>query len=431
MNKKIAIIGAGPTGIFTGIFLENFSGEIHLFEKNLDIGEKLKLTGGGRMNIMNKNFSSDHFFSSARSEKEQKSNNRQKNNFFKTPYAQLKNLQKIFSELGIEYFWEENRAILSSQNAKEEVERLKQKITHQQNCTLHLQSEIKNIEKKEKKFLLTIEENREQETITKNEIFDAVIICTGGMFQIKEQANREKTYKIPENLGHSVSKLSPSLSPFRLKYNLLLNSSGISLPTKIFSGKKISEKNGFSQYQTEITDSLLITHFGISGPAVLDFSALWDGKEKVFLNFLPEISPEKFQQQFSEKRRGKNGGLKFLQSYLPSRLAENIWEVLLFEKNKNIADFSKEQEKKLITKVFAFDISKITLPEKFPYPGCWTTKGGVELKDINIATLESKLQKNLFFGGEVLNIDGLCGGYHISFAAICGKIIAKSLLRRL
>lgn len=423
--KKIAIIGSGPTGIFTTLLLENFQGEVHLFEKNSDIGQKLKRTGGGRMNIMNKEFSADHFFVKNKNT----AGERAKNNFFKTRFAQNHELEKIFSQIGTEYFWEKKRAILQSENAKEEVSRLKTKILRQQNCMLHLETEITNIE--------TISTKDNQNTsfslkfLDQKECFDAVVICTGGMFQVGEQCDKEKTYALPQRLGHMVSSVSPSLSPLRIKYHRLLDSSGIALPVKIFSGQY---KKKQKKYEHEIADDLLITHFGFSGPAVLDFSALWNGKDKFYINFLPEISEEMFQRDFLKLRSGKNSVYKFLQGYLPKRLAENFCSLLnLFDEqkiSKNIADISKKDEKKIKDTLFSFDVAKVSLPEKFPYQGCWTTKGGIELEDINIARLESNLQKNIFFGGEVLNIDGLCGGYHISFAAICGKIIAENILER-
>jgi len=414
-RKKISIIGAGPTGIFTALFLKNFDGEIHLFEKNTDIGEKLKLTGGGRMNISNKIFSSEQFFSNSDPKF------RLKNNFFKNKFCQTENLMSLFDELGIEYSWENNRAMLKSQNAKTEVARLKEKLLSQKNLTIHLNTEISQIDV-DQENTFTLKHSAK--------IFstDFLIICTGGMFQIGEQCQEEKTYSLPKFLGHSIVKVSPSLSPLRIRNHLLSKSSGIALPVKIFSGIYKGKKK---KYEKEITDSLLITHFGISGPAVLDFSALWNeqGKEKIFLNFLPKNSPEEFKKELCDLRSGKHTLFKFLQKYLPKRLSENIINILGIQKTKNIAVLSKKEEEALIEAIFSFDISTPELPQKFPYQGCWTTKGGVNLQEIEVSTLESKIHKNLFFGGEILDIDGLCGGYHISLSIICGKIIKEKILK--
>jgi len=110
---KTAIIGAGPAGIFAAMFLREFKGEVHIFEENEILGEKLRLTGGGRMNITNKKLSADDYFSSEE---------RLKNNMLKTRW--LANREELFNELGIEYKWEGNRAISKNENAVREVERL-------------------------------------------------------------------------------------------------------------------------------------------------------------------------------------------------------------------------------------------------------------------------------------------------------------------
>ena len=422
-QKKIAIIGAGPAGIFTALLLEKFSGEVHIFEKNADIGEKLKLTGGGRMNIMNKRFSKDDFFSQL--------NPRKKDHFFRNPIANTPKISELFEKIGTEYFWDKNRAILQSQDAKAEVQRLKEKLLQQKNCILHLETPINRIKKKE----VNNQEFFTLETKNKDIDFDKIVISTGGMFQVKEQCNKEKTYQIPEFFGHSIAKPSPSLSPFRLtkENHFLNNASGIALPVKIFSGKFLAKKK---KYEKEISDDLLITHFGFSGPAVLDFSAIWDGKEEVFINFLPKLSPQLFGEIFTTARKGKHSVHRFLHTYFSKKFIENLFSHPDFsEKMKNlltgkeaihIADISKQDEQLISSLIFSYPVRH---PEKFPYQGCWTTKGGVDIQNVEMSTLESKLQKNLYFAGEILDIDGLCGGYHISFAMVCASIISQKILK--
>jgi len=90
-----------------------------------------------------------------------------------------------------------------------------------------------------------------------------------------------------------------------------------------------------------------------------------------------------------------------------------------------IADINKEKLKILRQNLFHFNLSNV---KKLDYPFCWTTRGGVDLKEINMATLESKLNKNCYFAGEILDVNGLCGGYNISFAAISAKIVAEAIL---
>ena len=340
-----------------------------------------------------------------------------------------------------------NRAILKSQDAKAEVSRLKEKLLQQKNCTLHINSEILSVGAVP--CACPSEENGNHngmplqkiqiKTSSLNTEFDYVVVSTGGMFQVKEQCNKAKTYQIPEFLGHTIAKPSPSLSPFRLTKDnhFLANASGVALPVTIFSGKFLAKKKKFEK---EISDDLLITHFGFSGPAVLDFSALWDGKEEIFINFLPKLSRELFQTIFTTERKGKTSLHRFLHAYFSKKFieallssgvssgkfSEKFQELLQGREAIHLADISKKDEQAIISLIFSYPLKN---PEKFPYQGCWTTKGGVDLKDIEMSTLESKLQKNLFFAGEIIDIDGLCGGYHISFAMICARVISEKILK--
>lgn len=396
--QKIAIIGAGPTGIFTALQLckiENL--EIHLFEQNKDIGEKLKIAGGGRMNVANKSFSEKEFFSSSE---------RLKKNFFKNP--QTKTPEEVFRKIHMKYFWEGKRAILQSENGREEVQRLKEMLEKQKNISLWLGEKVEKIQQKDNKFKIISEK--------KSKDFDICIISTGGMFRLCEKnTDKDFIYSLPKLLGHSITNVSPSLSPIRVQNHLFSSLAGVSLVAKIFSEEK------------HITDDLLITHFGFSGPAALDFSAVWSKGEKIFINFLPHITQEEFQKQLRDKENGKKIIKNVLKNFFPQRLAEKFLEISDIESQKKCAEISKREEKKLVQNIFS---SRVENPQLFPYNGTWTTKGGIKLEEIFLHSLESKKVKNLFFGGEIIDINGLCGGFHISLAAICSAIIFEEISKK-
>ena len=248
-TTKIGIIGTGPAGIFLSLLMADSPYEIHLFEQNSKIGEKLKLTGGGRMNIMNKVFSANEFSSE---------NENLLKKIFKSPWVTKR--EKIFKELGFEYFWEKNRAILKSENAKEEVEKLRRKLTKQQNLSLHLNSKIISAQKEKAKYKLEIETPSD----VTQESFDIVVIASGGMFQIGIKTSKNSTYKLASELGHSTTSTNPSLSSLAIAKNQFADFSGIS-----FHGKLTDLAN-----QQSITDDILFTHKGVSGPAALDFSGI-------------------------------------------------------------------------------------------------------------------------------------------------------------
>lgn len=394
--KKIAIIGAGPAGIFSAILLENFPGEIHIFEQNSDVGEKLKTTGGGRMNVTNKVFSDQEFSSS--------SINLYKR-IFKNPH--VKNREEIFKKLDIQYSWEKNRAILKSEDAIGEVYRLRQMIKKQSNTELHLNTKIEAIVPEQNGLNIKFNKNEE--------FFDYVIIASGGMYRMKDLGPEETIYNLPISLGHSITALSPSLCPLIFNDPRLKKYSGIA-----FEGKLNDKSNNKS-----VHNDIIITHFGLSGPACLDFSAISESKN-ITLSFIAKISEKEFINQFNQMRNGKNSIKKFLKQHLSQRLAEFHLE------NSDIgedfmADIPKLKLKKLTESIFHYPLPQT---QTNTYPSSWTTKGGVALNEIHTHTLESKKQPNVFLAGEILDINGLCGGYNISFAAISAQIITDAINQR-
>jgi len=391
---KIAIIGAGPAGIYTALLLEKFKGEVHLFEQNKDIGEKLKTTGGGRMNVTNRVLTEQQFTSHQQ---------RWVDRLFKNPH--FENRYTILEELGIEYQWEKNRAILKSQDAVAEVARLKARILGQDNVILRLGAKVGSIIPLEEGFSIRIGESEE--------FFDRVVITTGGMYRMKDMGGTDHIYSIPKALGHEVTAVQPSLCPL------------------IFVDKPLREFKGISfvgvlkdlESKKSVTDDLILTHFGISGPAALDFSSM--AGEKTELSFVSSVSEEEFVKAFNLAREGKNSIKKFLKTYIPGRLVEYHLERAEIDQDF-MSDIPKKKLQMLVKSLFHY-----ALPprQKNVYPGSWTTKGGVDITQIETKNLQSKLVPGVYFAGEVLDCDGLCGGFNISFSMVSAQIVSDDLMK--
>jgi predicted Rossmann fold flavoprotein len=397
---KIAIIGAGPAGIFTSLFLKDFDGEISLFEQNNDIGEKLKLTGGGRMNVTNKIFSAKEFSSE---------NLNLLKNLFKSPW--IKKREELFAELGVKYKWEGDRAILESGNALKEVERLNMLLQEQKNLRVETACKVMAVKTLEDgKFLIGFQ----NDDAVKEEIFDIVILCGGGMFRIKDLGDLKKIYKLPLELGHSVTNLRPSLSSLFISNNPLAEFSGV-----VFKGKLTDPVN-----KKSASGEILATHQGLSGPAVLDFSSMIESKH-IELAFISEIDEETFSKEFQKMRNGNETVKTLLHKFLSNRICDYLLKISALDPEIKIAMTSKENLKKLQKNLFHLELRNVDVMD---YSFAWTTKGGIPLKEINVATLESRLHKNLYFAGEILDVNGLCGGYNISFATISAKIVSESIL---
>lgn len=392
---KLAIIGAGPAGIFAVKFLKDWNGEIHLFEANAHIGKKLALTGGGRMNLTNKDLNVNHFFSE---------NERTLKHIFKNNFA--RNYLDLFKELEIQMKWEKNRALLKSENGAAQVQQWEHEFRAQKNLILHRNTEVTRTQKLNNKFVLCAKNYEEN--------FDFILITTGGMLRLLEKKNEQEIYSLPKTLHHTVVKPTPCLSPIQIPQSPFIKLAGTAMEIKLSQNNK-----------NKITDDLLFTHVGISGPAVLDFSAVWN-RETFEINFLPEHDENAFTTDFTEQRNGKHKLLSFLQKLLPKRVAEFHAEQI-GGKEKMIADINKEDFKVLKKNLFHWQVKN---GNSCGYEQSWTTRGGVSLDEINPATMESKIVPQLFFAGEVVDVTGLCGGYNITFAAISARMACEEIWER-
>lgn len=390
---KIAVIGSGSAGIYTALFLKDFFDDVVLFEKDKKIGKKLKITGGGRMNLGNKRFSDKCFVSSEKNILK---------NIFKNPHA--KDVLSLFKEIGTEYKWEENRAILSSEDGAKEVNRLEKLLGRQENLTLCKNTEIKAIQAKNGYFLVNSEK------------FDFVVITSGSQVRIGEKLSEQEAYILPYSLGHTLTKIEPALCPLILENCLFQGLEGLSLECCLRNPEN----------KEKITGNVLFTHQGLSGPAVLDFT-MYELENEIELNFMPNFAENDFKIKIEKDRKGKVLLKKFLSQYLPKKMV--LWQMGKsgIEADKIIANLSKNEAKDLIQNIYHL---KIKNPKKSPVQFGWTVRGGVVLKEINPATLESKVHKNLFFAGEILDITGLCGGFNISFAMLSAKIVSEAILKK-
>jgi hypothetical protein len=139
------------------------------------------------------------------------------------------------------------------------------------------------------------------------------------------------------------------------------------------------------------------------------------------------LNEDEFTKKFSAARVGKKFLRTFLAELLPRKIADWHLGLLRLSFEAIVNEVTREQEKKLRENLFYFRLAGM---RKMDYASCWTTRGGVDLKSVNMATLESKIHSGLFFAGEILDISGLCGGFNISFAAVSAKIVAESILKK-
>jgi len=398
--KRIAIIGAGPAGISLACFLQNSPFEVFLFEQNVDVGEKLKLTGGGRMNVSHRFLSHEHYFSFSPGVLKR---------IFQSFFFPRR--FELFDFLGIQTVWEKDRLLLKLQNAPQEVARMKSDLLQQKNVQLLIQEKVVSLEKKGDLFFLKTFAG----TRSRFWEFDFVVFASGGMFRMGESFySAGDCYQLACSLGHSLTPVSSVLSPFFLRSNPFRSLSGISFPATLICPRS----------SRKISGDLLFTHAGISGPVVLDFS-LFSSEDPFFIQFFSDFSEDAFLKIFQSRRTEKIFFRTFLRDYFPQRFVEWVFDQAKIPFEIRMNDFSSEQFKRIRMILFRYEISQYSLA---PFAGSWTTKGGIVLSEIFPATLESRICSGAFFCGEILDVTGLCGGYNISFAIISARIVADKIL---
>jgi predicted Rossmann fold flavoprotein len=429
---KVAIIGGGPAGMIAAISaaqeLKNPK-EIVLIEKNEDLGKKLLLTGGGRCNITNLK-PIKKFLEKLR--KEDKI-------FLKHSLYTLDNkkLLSLFEEKGLEFKEEENgRCFPITDDATSILSILKEYLSDLK-IDILLESHVTEVSKnKEDEFII--------KTNNKTIYTKKLILATGGNSYPQTGSNGEG-YNIAKNLGHSISNLKPGGIPLKVEDNFLKQLSGITLEdieiTYKAKKQESNQKNRKDVNKEKISKTrgnVLITHFGLSGPAILDISNFIcendDNKnekipieeEFIQLDFIPAKNQEELNKKIivDSQANGKTMIKNYLKLYLKNKFVDFFLSSINVSGIKTLSNMTKKDKNKIINNLKHFQI-KI---KKLPKNAAMITCGGVKLSEINPKTMESNLMglTGLYFAGELLESYGPTGGYNLQIAFSTGYLAGKS-----
>jgi len=399
---KVAIIGGGPAGVMAAITAMQNSKklEVVVFEKG-EILKSLLHTGGGRCNLSYAEYDFRKlvkFF--PRGEK-----------FLLSIFSKFGvfDVEKFFLNLGVKTYIQEDKRIFPVSNRATEV---KDKLLEKAE---DLGVKFRNVEIKEVKKV------GDNFFVNGNE-FDKLVIATGG--------NRLKSkfsgYDFAESLGHSITKLIPVLCGLEIKESWCKKLSGLTL-------KNIKAKVLFEDKLVKnLEDDLLFTHQGISGPLsykASSYSAYCDFNrenplvlEINFVNNLYEIFDKELAQIINLNQ--KKNLITILLELLPRSLIEILMKEINLASDIKAGALIKNQRQqlsKLLTQNKVHVIAKSS-------GGEIVTAGGVDLKEVDARTMESKLIKNLYFCGEILDIDGLTGGFNLQACWSGGQVVGKNLL---
>ena len=383
---RVIIVGGGPAGIMAALSAAK-NNEVILIEKNKEIGMKLRLTGGGRCNITN-NRDIEEFFDKI-------VNN---NKFLYSALYTFSNysLLEYLSGKGLEYKVELDEKVYTKSDKADEVIDLLKNDLRNNDVNIKYNTTITD---------LIIEDNVIKGVITsygEKILGDKIIITTGGK-SFPNTGSDGTMYSVLEKYGHTITPIYAALIPLVIKEEFVKKLQGVSMKDVVVSAKIKKKK-------IEKSGDMLFTHFGISGPAVLKLSsyvnkALTEGEVEITLDFLKDKSKE----EISKIMRSNTNKTVFnnLKGVLPQNFLKVVFEILGLSEIK-ASDLKKEDEYKVIEYMKEM---KLTARETLTIKAAQVTSGGVKVKEINASTMESKLIKNLYFAGEVIDVDAETGGY--------------------
>lgn len=388
---RIGIIGGGPAGMMCAIKAgENH--EVVLFEKNEKLGKKLFITGKGRCNLTNYTDEKDFM-----------------KNLVRNPSFMFSSIYSFspftayyyFEDLGLPLKVERGNRVFPASDKSSDVIKTYEKKLRQVGVEVRLNTEVTSIKKDGETFILN---DREK--------FDKVVIASGGI-SYKLTGSTGDGYKFGKEFGHKIIEPKPGLIGINLLNNFEL--AGLSLKNvelRVEKNKKIISKE-FGE--------MLFTHRGISGPIVLTTSSKINrlNDYELYLDLKPALSKEKLDNRILrdfEDNQNKNIE-NVMRNLLPRDLISYVLDSAKIPGEKKINQITKEEREELVKTIKNFKLIFASLDD---IDRAIVTSGGIDVKDIDPKTMESKLVKGLYFIGEVIDIDGLTGGFNIQIANSTG-----------
>ncbi|WP_373898421.1 NAD(P)/FAD-dependent oxidoreductase [Haloimpatiens sp. FM7315] len=400
--SKVIVIGGGPAGMMAAITAsKQKNNKVVILEKNNKLGKKLFITGKGRCNVTNNKEISEFFeFIHTNS------------NFLYSALYTYTNLDTInfFENNGLKLKVERGDRIFPDSDKSSDIIKIFEKELYKNHVEVKLESEVN-------KFNIKNSAIESVELKNGNVIKgDSFILCTGGK-SYPQTGSDGYGYSLSKSIGHNVIIPKPALVPLELKEEYVKELQGISLKNvevKITDNKKILYSN-FGE--------MIFTHFGVSGPIILTGSSVVNGREnlKLHINLKPALNfcelDKRIQKDF--KKYSNKDFKNSLDDLLPKRLIEVIIHLSNIDPYKKVNLITKEERKILVEL-----LQDLTLDIKGtrPIDEAIITSGGIDVKEIDPSTMCSKLISNLYFAGEIIDVDATTGGFNIQIALSTGYL---------
>lgn len=425
--SKVVVIGGGPAGMMAALAAAESGHEVVLLEKNEKLGKKLYITGKGRCNITNSGDMENLFANVMTNAK-----------FLYSAFYAYDNqmLMDFFKQEGLAIKIERGNRVFPVSDHSSDVINTLQRALKKAGVEVWLHTEAGNLLFEDRENFNELDKKEPHQIISgvqlkrglvngeKTVIADAVIVATGG-FSYQTTGSTGDGYRFARDMGHKVTEIHPSLVPFNTKEEYVKEMQGLALKNvtvRIYDGKKkLYEEFG----------EMLFTHFGVSGPLLLSASAMlapkYTSKElKMEIDLKPALEEEQLDKRIlkdfeeSKNKQFKNSVGKLF----PSKMIPVILQLSGIDPDKKVNEITKEERAAFVKLIKAFPV---TLNGLRDFNEAIITKGGVKVNEVNPSTMESKIVKNLYFCGEVLDLDALTGGYNLQIAWSTGHLAGTSI----
>ena len=397
---KVGIIGGGASGMMSAILLSREGIDVTIIEKNSTLGKKILMTGNGRCNYFNQDIDIDKYYTSD-------------DEFLKTIVNEdnVLKVKEFLNSIGLVprikngYYYPMSNTATSVLNAfLTEIERLKIKII--------LDSEINGIKKIENKYQVLVNGRKM--------LFDKIIISIGSKAGLKENNN----YELLNSLGIKMTPILPALCPLVLNGDFFNKWSGIRVEARV----SIYENDRFLKSDL---GEVQLTDYGISGICVMNLSSLVSKalyqkeKVKVHLNFLPNIEKENIDKWLTlrDNTLYQRTVIELLESIIPYKLLYILVSKAGIKSNCHYKSLTWKEKNDLINNLSDLTLEVRDTKEIFKSQ---VVTGGIPISRVK-DTLEDKEYKGLYYTGEILDVDGICGGFNLGFAWLSSIVVSEDI----
>lgn len=409
--------------MMAGVYLARAGHEVHILEKNEKLGKKVYITGKGRCNVTN-NCDTEELFRAVMSNPK----------FLYSAFYSFtpQDVMEFFEEAGVPLKTERGNRVFPVSDHSSDIIRGLERELKKAGAHIHLRTVVKTVKVSPYEEPDVDEKKAHHSRVTGVELADGsfmegdhVLVATGGL-SYQSTGSTGDGYRFAEETGHKVTELSPSLVPLKTKEDYIPRLQGLSLKNTeltIKSGKKVL----FQDF-----GEMMFTHFGVTGPMILSASShigkqlQKSGELNAYLDLKPALTMEQLDARIlREFEAGQNKQFKNVIGVLfPSSLTPVMLELGGISPEKKIHDISREERIHFeeLVKAFPFTINGMG-----EYKEAVITRGGVSVKDIQPGTMESRKVKNLYFIGEVLDLDAVTGGYNLQIAWSTAYLAAMAL----